>query len=523
MTDSNFSHANHGARPEDSCKRFYDLIPLYSTDALELRDRFDLESHADACEHCREELNEFNVLNAAILDYLSEAVSGAKFFTFGDIQRRAFALSGVESPTDEIIQHKKLVQVPRTSATYTNQSHSTEQNKLIVGNLRDYRLDPDSLTVPDHPKWQHDSNYSDQIATKLAGAYALLHDRKMSQVGFSSAYAQVNPLLQLRMSLEQRLRMHYLMAISYAGQDDFGSALDHVGTALELAKQTRAKTGYAQLTFLRGTIYEQLQRFRLALSDFTETKRTLGHLQDDGCPLPDEGALVNAELKIASQLFMLAQYERSQGSLEEARILLGNYPTADEEIGAFLWLESLVNRWTNQSAKAVNHASQAVEIYSHIARPAPLALIETIAANALLDSIENLNLEEDQSMRERHLVQSAAYLTTSLFHALQSSNQAVIGITQLLQARYERLSFANTNRVGRYESVIRMAKHIDDAALLGQAYTALGDELLQSGSSHVASNLFSTALDVLGANEISTWAIWPQRRLLRLSELGTRA
>lgn len=68
------------------------------------------------------------------------------------------------------------------------------------------------------------------------------------------------------------------------------------------------------------------------------------------------------------------------------------------------------------------------------------------------------------------------------------------------------------------ERVIRQAKRLGDAALLGRAYMALGDELAAQDQLDAARDLYGRAKHIFEEFELLGLLSWPNRRLYTLDE-----
>ena len=92
------------------------------------------------------------------------------------------------------------------------------------------------------------------------------------------------------------------------------------------------------------------------------------------------------------------------------------------------------------------------------------------------------------------------------------------GIARLAHIRWSRLASRNEDRRKAIAAVEATARRLDDRPLLGQALTAMADELLDRDLPDAAGACFRDAITTLSASRAPALAVWPRRALLRASE-----
>jgi hypothetical protein len=86
---------------------------------------------------------------------------------------------------------------------------------------------------------------------------------------------------------------------------------------------------------------------------------------------------------------------------------------------------------------------------------------------------------------------------------------------QLTRIRYGRLRQSNENRIAMIENVIHKARKLGDPAVVAEAFTSLGDELLASGERDSAHNLYQQVLAMLDGGDFPAVGLQARRALMR--------
>jgi hypothetical protein len=121
-----------------------------------------------------------------------------------------------------------------------------------------------------------------------------------------------------------------------------------------------------------------------------------------------------------------------------------------------------------------------------------------------------------QADADRGAILKLAWPHLSMATSLAREAHDPIGrlMTQLTRIRYGRLRQSSENRIAMIENVIRKARKLGDTAVVAEAFTSLGDELLASGEMNSARNLYQQVLAMLDGGDFPAVGLRARRALL---------
>jgi tetratricopeptide (TPR) repeat protein len=371
-----------------------------------------------------------------------------------------------------------------------------------------------SLDTPDDLRSRGEPGHSDTVAAILMIAYGCLKLRLHRK-----ACACVTQCLARPMSYRQRMRVFYVLAMSAVGERDLLAAAIFLDEALGLALRLDDLGACAELAYLHSSISSERQEFAVA-ADYGDISLEALHMIGDGANRPVDAAF---ELEVVVGLsihnFLRGQYQNSMSCVEEARRLIPLAPKRPLQAAAIEWMAALLDRWRGDLSGALHHAMAASEVYAGSGGLALNARIQSVVADIALDLARSFATDGPHHARDAFIELAGPYAKRAVQLAAKAQSASDQGLSLLTRARYRRTRGGNAEGIPTIEAVAHMANQLGDVPLLGQAHTALGDELAARGEAEAALNCYRTALDVLARSDASAMAVWPRRALLRASEM----
>ena len=86
-------------------------------------------------------------------------------------------------------------------------------------------------------------------------------------------------------------------------------------------------------------------------------------------------------------------------------------------------------------------------------------------------------------------------------------------LADLTDARWSRLAGRSGDRIGAIESAMRLGHELDDEAILAQAFTALGDELVAQGQTESGIYRYRDVQGLLDGSDVPALGVWARRAL----------
>ncbi|MGZ3678570.1 MAG: hypothetical protein ACXWQR_08370 [Ktedonobacterales bacterium] len=331
------------------------------------------------------------------------------------------------------------------------------------------------------------------------------------------------------MSHRQLMLVHYLMGSVFVKRDgDYSSGFDHFVTASDLAHQIRDAVAIVELANLAGLAARAMLRYRDAAECH---EHGLYLLRDMPLPRLTSSTALSLEVDLltalAADAFGLGAYMQAQHHLEEAHMLLSDKSNYGLEAATIDWYEALLLRWQGRPEQALNAALQASEGYVRLAASpaAKLAFdrLSPVIADIALDLAESRFADGYERDRDQYVALARPHMMKAIHLANEVQDLPGWGLAELTRIRFERVAgCADDGRVAAVENVIKIARRLDDVALLGQAQTALGHELASRGRKEQARTRYRKALDVLQYSEVPAMGTWARRALLNDSEMRRR-
>jgi tetratricopeptide (TPR) repeat protein len=343
---------------------------------------------------------------------------------------------------------------------------------------------------------------------------------------FAAAYAQaeshIAPCLRQTMSLPQRMVIGYILGLSSMASKQHAQAAAHFETALELALRLHEPRAYAELSYLSAYAYWQQQAIRtaghyynLALHSLREYSR-----YDTDATASDTTFELMVLTRTALADWCLGSYERCQQHLQEAQAMVMRGPSDQRAAATIPWVQALMLHNRGELDSALQHAMIAADMYEQLGPSGSCVRIQAVVADIALDLAESFGVISHSRGRDAFITLAEPYLTSALDVARRTCDRPGEGLALLAYARLARLRQDETNPLGLLEHVVRVARDLPEATLLGQAYTALGRELAARGIVDAASSHFRMAQDVFAVTGEIALQVPAQRALLRAREMS---
>jgi tetratricopeptide (TPR) repeat protein len=379
-----------------------------------------------------------------------------------------------------------------------------------------------TLSMPDHPLWRREHQYSPAVAAALAHAYQAIG--RPARGDLVAAYCQAEsallPCLRQPMSLRQRMLIGYILGLACMSTDRFALAAEHFDIALEVAMQLHDLHAGIELAHLNAQLYwhrEELGTAARYASLSLEILRT---------PTGDETACILADAELTLDVLARAalidwfrgDYEHCMQFADLAGRMLGKTTTTSTSAAAVTWLHALLLQSRGDLEAALRQALAAAEVYERLGPVGSCTRIHTVVADIALDLADRFAPRGNHSSTaEAFITLAARYVSSALEFARSAQDDAGEGLALLASARLAGLRRDNVDRVVVLESVGWNAERLTDVALLGQTYTALGNELATQDQQDAALSCFRSAIHLLSTAGLSGLA-WRARRTLLLTQ-----
>ena len=372
-----------------------------------------------------------------------------------------------------------------------------------------------SLDVPDDLRSRGEPGHADTVAAILMIAYGCLKLRL-----YRKACACVTHCLARPMSYRQRMRVFYVLAMSAVGERDLSAAAIFLDEALGLAIRLDDLGACAELAYLHASVSSERQEFGVA-ADYCDVSLEALHMLGDSANGPVDAAFeLDVLVGLSVHDFLRGRYDTSMACVAEARRLIPLAPKRPLPAAAIEWMAALLDRWRGDLSGALRHAMAASEVYAGSGALSLDARIQSVVADIALDLAESFPTDGPHHARDAFVELASPYAKRAVQLAREAQSAADEGLSLLTRARYRRARGRNTEGIPTIEAVAHQADQLGDVPLLGQAHTALGNELAARGETEAALNCYRTALDVLARSDASAMAVWPRRALLRASEMS---
>lgn len=515
------------AFPSDhQCDDVLPLLPLMYAREISEDDRARILSHLETCANCRYQYRLFGDIIAAcqwLFDddpcELDEPDEDLYVPSFQDILRAADAIQDEQEcasdPPDQPSDGFRLLAMRR-------REKAPPPFVFVSGPRSSLPSQSDSsLAISDSPAMWSDPAYSREAADSLMRAYVL-----GGQHRYHEATQYLEPLLNVPMAYPQRLRVNYYLGICHAALDDYSLSTRFLDEAVEWAMRGENMLAVAQICHALGeTHYATLQcasaieYYTIALDAFDVLDT--GAASDQDSDLQD--TKMTSMLRLASQHFLLSDFAEAKRHVAIVRTMISSSPGSAQSAlhrASIAWLSALLSRWIGDPIAGLKDAFDALDIYTRMGQPANLARIQIVVADNILDIVDRHGVVSESEtalanfadMAEPHIMQ--ALQQTRYLADMPGEYMAGLAHIRLLRAtqntEYDRLTIL--------ADMIQQAAQAGQTALLGQGYTALGDEFISRNEMNQARQCYRSALDVLAGTDIPAYTVFARRALHQIDE-----
>ncbi|HLJ81180.1 MAG TPA: hypothetical protein VKT52_06840 [Ktedonobacterales bacterium] len=371
-----------------------------------------------------------------------------------------------------------------------------------------------STRYPDRSEWRGEDGYRFDVRNDLFVSYADLRDDENRTRALFHAYERLARYDAVPVAVHQRMVIQKVKAMFYAAIDDVKQALDALDTGLFEAVKRADNGAVVDLLALRATIHQSVLRLRDAAEDIEYYLDILHEEGDEDAPADAAMALAGL-IRLAGLRFYLAQYPTAEERLRDARNLIARVSADPIQAATIEWIQANLERWRGSPERALRHASAAANVFAESPHLGTAARVQALVADAALDFAQTFSAEGD---REYQIRFALPHIQLARKFATEAVDEIGKGLIHLTLARYSRLCGWDEDRITSIEGVAGLARRERDDALLAQAFTALGDEMLARGERAQGMNLYRAVLEVLHSSDVPALEVWARRPLLRAAE-----
>ena len=368
-----------------------------------------------------------------------------------------------------------------------------------------------SLNHPDLLLWHDLPDYSPLAAARLVQAYARIAGGSDRVATYLRAANEVIPCLSMPIATPQRLRVFYIAARAYAADGQSEEALDWTDGAIDLSIKLDDWSALITLLYLRGALNAMLLRYVEGAADYDESRRVLRERATDGVPR-DVAFDLHLTIMQANLRFFTGKYADAEELVEEARGLVSLCSGVERERATIAWVEANLLRLRGSPERALRPALAAAEVYTKEGPANSAARIQILTAEVSLDLALTLPQGSD---RNALICLARPHIAKALQLVEGMDDVPAEVLARLAEVRCLRLEGVDVHRLAILERQLVTVQGLGDKALLGQVYSALGDEVAGRGEVASAQSCYRQALRILDDTDLQALRIWAWRALHR--------
>ncbi len=375
----------------------------------------------------------------------------------------------------------------------------------------------DSLSIIDAPEWHHEQGFSEDFVGDLMEADRYLKSAENNPDAYLSAAVSVWPYRSQRLSIHQRLRLEFVLAQAHFGENDLTQALDHLETAADIADFLDEPGTAATIGYEAGKTYHYQSEFVIARDCYRDALELQQKLETHTGPV-DPARESELHRRIAGLDCELTDFTHADIAIHEARYLLDKYRTSKnpEADGAALdWIEALVINWTKGPEDALPLATTMAATYTRLGLRRMAGRANSLVAEIALDLAENFSLKNHTTLRAAFADKAEPYAVAATLDAKAAGDKIGEQLGLLAQQRWHLMRGSDLGGTKAIEDVLHAAQRLNDKALLGRAYMALGEARAAQGLIDNARECYGMACHIFEEFEMLALLTWPNRRLLQ--------
>jgi hypothetical protein len=323
------------------------------------------------------------------------------------------------------------------------------------------------------------------------------------------------------MSARQLIRAWYVLGTAFSGVADYVEARFWLDKVAQLAYEQSGPGDLPDLLYLCGAI----NRGALRYADMADDYRAFPALALGDRPFRADALDAPLTLEVLLQLagveFFVAHYDAAERLLATAAPLLpsGSGNPMHQEIslvtGTHAWFQALIYRWRGMPNTALTRASTAARIYTALGSPISTARSQVLVEDITLDLAARARHENERRLQA---TLAGPHLEAAYQLAAQAGDPYGECLCALADTRLSRLSGLHADRVAAIERVAQTGQRLGDEAILAQAFTALGDELMAQGQLEAAAHRYDDVRQLLDGSDVPALGVWARRAAHRLTE-----
>ena len=344
---------------------------------------------------------------------------------------------------------------------------------------------------------------------------------------FLSAICALNRVRNIPMSDIQQSQVNYALALLYALDGDCTEALERLTRVFEVSQHDRLAK--SEVLRFMGEQHHRGGKLRRAYDAYLHSFYALQHLDDalrratrQANAYADARHELDVLIRLCNIELELAEYSRLDDHLKLSHRLLDVVCDDVKSFKARLaWVEAQRLRSLGKIDAAYESAFRAIAA-QNAAPTAASGRTYVIVIDIILDRITN----QTQSISRKYELLHETDELASRARIFFEDHSDAIGHNLLEQAvcradRIERLMAGQPANLKIIQRVLRSAEKLDDAALIGRAYTVFGAELEMAGDREHAVRSYQLADDRLQSNDFQSLSAWPRDALSRMAKSNT--
>ncbi len=329
-----------------------------------------------------------------------------------------------------------------------------------------------------------------------------------------------------RVSLRQRMQISYAFSQLYADDDSYGQSMRSLQRAREIAEQTGDQAAQIQLFRQEGEISHRSGRLTQALTAYANGLHLL-KAHDEQFSDSKSNQMGHSNPNIELQLLVglsglemeKAQFVSMRQHIRDAHALFEIVGRSANTLKARLaWVEVQDLRRRGHYQSALDMVGKVVERLERSAQnEAPTAMLARAYLVAMDAAIDVGGAYRKQStIAAGYLAQAKVYRDQAQTILRTVDDPITVGLLKVANHRYVRACKPESNQMNLIEKAMYHGETQNDAALLGRAYTGLGQELEAHGDLQNARDAYRFAQYLLARHDFITLSHAPEEALNRI-------
>jgi tetratricopeptide (TPR) repeat protein len=380
-----------------------------------------------------------------------------------------------------------------------------------------------ALLWPDRSTWHADPAYSSTVARALRSGFSHIAAADAPRDNFLWACAEVAPCMNSTMAIPQRVRVFLLFARTLEVEGVYTDALSYVDRALDVAAHDPTSDDFTDLLLYHAKLERARGRYLIAASDLAACLGLLRNRAHGDEALIDPALHLEILAQLADYEFFLGHLPAAARLVSQAQRLAPSAPHRRLDAASIAWVQAHLDRLRGRAWESVQPMLRVESIYAHEAPPISRGRLAYFVAELALDVAARRADGPLAAYRAEFLRLARVHLDSAERLAHEANDRGGRGLVQLARVRYSRLYGGNSNRSARIVDVLRLARRLDDDALLAQAFTALGDELAYQGEHERALDCYRQTIGLMDGSDFPVLALPARRRLLLAREMAGAA